>query len=48
VSGSGRALVNATETLDASVPGSGAIEYTGGPTQVKKTVDGVGYVTPAQ
>jgi len=48
VSGSGRALVNATETLDASVPGSGAVEYSGGPTQVKTTVDGVGYVTPAQ
>jgi Putative auto-transporter adhesin, head GIN domain len=48
VSGSGRARVNATETLEASVPGSGAIEYKGGPTQVKKTVHGVGYVTAAQ
>lgn len=45
VTGSGRILVNATETLDASVPGAGSIVYTGAPEHVKQRIDGVGSVT---
>jgi Putative auto-transporter adhesin, head GIN domain len=46
VSGSGRILVNATKTLDASVPGSGEIMYTGNPAHVATDITGSGTVTP--
>lgn len=36
----------ATESLDASVPGSGAIVYGGDPNDVTKTVTGSGAITP--
>jgi hypothetical protein len=46
VSGSGVIVVTATESLDASVPGDGAILYGGGPTAVTTTVSGTGAITP--
>jgi hypothetical protein len=45
LSGSGRIAVNATESLEASVPGTGSIEYSGNPPQVRTSVDGVGSVS---
>ena len=45
VSGSGRIVLNATESLDASVPGSGAIVYSGEPEHVSSSITGVGVVT---
>ena len=47
VSGSGLVLVTATEQLDASVPGSGAILYSGDPAEVAKSITGSGAITPA-
>jgi hypothetical protein len=44
VTGSGRILVNATTSLDASVAGSGAVVYVGGPSHVTKSVTGSGAV----
>jgi hypothetical protein len=44
VNGSGRATVTATETLVASVPGSGAIVYGGDPTNVRTSVPGAGVI----
>jgi len=44
VGGSGRILTTATETLDASVPGSGAIIYGGAPAHVSRSVTGSGAV----
>jgi hypothetical protein len=45
VSGSGGIFVTATESLDASVTGSGAIVYTGNPSSVTKSVTGSGAIT---
>jgi hypothetical protein len=45
VSGSGLIAVTATESLDASVPGTGAIVYGGNPSKVTKTVTGDGAIT---
>ena len=45
LTGTGRIAVNVTESLDASVPGTGSIEYSGNPPQVRKSVDGVGSVS---
>jgi hypothetical protein len=45
VSGSGSIFVTATEKLDASVSGSGAILYAGSPTEVTKSVTGSGAIT---
>ena len=45
VSGSGSIFVTATGTLDATVSGTGAILYSGNPTQVTKSVSGTGAVT---
>jgi hypothetical protein len=45
VSGSGSIFVTATERLDASVSGSGAILYAGSPTDVTKSVTGSGAIT---
>jgi hypothetical protein len=44
VSGTGRIALNATESLDASVPGTGSIVYTGNPPSVRKSVSGIGSV----
>ncbi len=44
VEGAGSAIVNASETLDAKVSGSGLVEYIGDPT-VKKEVSGSGRVS---
>jgi hypothetical protein len=44
VTGSGRILVNATGSLDASVSGSGAVMYVGSPEHVTKNVTGSGAV----
>jgi hypothetical protein len=44
VSGSGRIHVTATSKLDAAVPGSGVIVYSGAPTQVTTSVTGSGAV----
>lgn len=45
VSGSGDIFLTATKSLDASVPGSGAILYSGDPAQVSKSVTGMGSIT---
>ena len=47
VRGSGRILVTATNSINASVPGSGAIFYRGDPPQVTTSVTGSGTVMPA-
>jgi hypothetical protein len=44
VSGSGRLQVNATGDLDASVSGSGAIFYSGNPSNVTTSITGTGAV----
>ena len=44
VSGSGKVTVNAQETLDVSVVGSGSIDYLGNP-KVQKRITGAGRVT---
>jgi putative autotransporter adhesin-like protein len=44
VGGSGRILVNATTSLDATVSGSGAIVYVGSPARVTKSVTGSGAI----
>jgi len=46
ISGSGDVKVNAAESLNASVSGSGAIRYSGNPQQVSKNISGSGSVTP--
>jgi hypothetical protein len=46
VTGSGLIRVIATESLDAAVPGTGAIVYSGNPPQVTSSVTGTGTVTP--
>jgi hypothetical protein len=45
VNGSGRILVDATNTLDASVPGSGVVVYSGNPVHVTSSITGSGAVT---
>jgi hypothetical protein len=45
LSGSGNIFVTATDSLDASVPGSGAISYAGNPQDVTKSVTGSGEIT---
>ena len=45
ISGSGLIQVTATASLDAAVPGSGAIIYGGNPPQVTTSVTGAGTVT---
>jgi hypothetical protein len=44
VSGSGSIFVTATESLDASVSGSGAVLYAGSPHGVTKSVTGSGVI----
>jgi hypothetical protein len=44
VSGSGLLLITATDRLDASVPGSGAILYSGNPADVTTSIAGSGAV----
>jgi hypothetical protein len=46
VTGSGLIQVTATKSLDAAVPGTGAIVYTGNPPQVASSITGTGTVTP--
>ena len=46
VSGSGRILVHATRSLDATVSGSGVVDYAGNPPHVKTNVTGSGAITP--
>ena len=45
VGGSGSVFVTATGSLDASVSGSGAIIYAGGPQEVARSVTGSGAIT---
>jgi hypothetical protein len=45
LSGSGNIFVTATKSVDASVPGSGTINYAGNPKQVTKSVSGSGAIT---
>jgi len=45
VTGSGLIQVTATTSLDAAVPGTGAIVYNGNPSQVTSSVTGAGTVT---
>jgi hypothetical protein len=44
VSGSGALFVTATQSLDAAVPGSGAIVYAGDPPDVTRSVTGTGTI----
>jgi hypothetical protein len=44
VSGSGRAEVNASDSVNASVSGSGGIQYTGNPKSVSKSKSGSGRI----
>ena len=44
VSGSGRILLTATESLNASVPGSGAVVYAGNPAHITTSSSGSGAV----
>jgi hypothetical protein len=44
--GRGRIVVNATHSLDASVPGSGAIMYGGDPPVLRTSVTGTGAIQP--
>lgn len=44
VSGSGRIVLTATQSLDASVPGSGAIMYGGNPREVTRSITGSGAI----
>jgi len=46
VPGSGRLEVHATQALDASIPGSGAIVYGGQPKTLKQIVSGSGAILP--
>jgi hypothetical protein len=46
VRGSGAIFVTATQSLDAKVPGSGAVLYGGDPPQVTTSITGSGAVTP--
>jgi hypothetical protein len=46
INGSGAIFVTATQTLDAKVPGSGAVLYGGNPPQVTTSITGSGAVTP--
>jgi hypothetical protein len=45
LSGSGNIFVTANKSLDATVPGSGTINYAGDPQQVTKSVTGSGAIT---
>jgi hypothetical protein len=45
LSGSGRIVVHATNTLQASVSGSGAIMYSGNPAHVTRSITGSGAIT---
>jgi hypothetical protein len=45
VNGTGSVAVHATESVDASVPGTGSIVYAGNPARVRKSVTGIGSVT---
>jgi len=45
LSGSGNIFVTATDSLDASVPGSGTIGYSGNPQDVTKSATGSGAIT---
>jgi hypothetical protein len=44
VSGSGPMLVDARRTLQASIPGTGVIAYSGHPADVRRDVSGSGAV----
>jgi Putative auto-transporter adhesin, head GIN domain len=44
LSGTGRIVVHASESLDASVPGTGSITYLGGPVAVTESVTGTGTI----
>jgi hypothetical protein len=46
LSGSGQIVVQATDTLRASVPGSGSVVYTGNPAHVTKNITGSGSISP--
>jgi hypothetical protein len=45
VSGSGRIVVTATQSLDASVPGIGSIVYSGNPKEVATSITGTGSIS---
>jgi len=47
VSGSGEAVVHATEKLDVNISGSGSVRYVGSPT-VTKNISGSGSIEPLQ
>ena len=46
VGGNGQIVVTATRSLDASVPGTGVIRYTGNPAQLTMSVTGTGTIIP--
>lgn len=46
LSGSGNVTIYASDSLDATLSGSGTIQYSGNPTNVSKNVTGSGSITP--
>lgn len=46
LNGSGNITVYASESLDASIRGSGTINYAGNPAQINKSIPGSGGITP--
>ena len=47
IEGAGRATVNATESLKASIDGAGIITYSGDPKKVERNIDGIGRIAKA-
>ena len=47
IEGAGKARVNATETLKASIEGAGVITYSGDPKKVDRNIDGIGRIAKA-
>ena len=47
IEGAGRARVNATETLKASIEGAGVITYSGDPKTVDRNIEGIGRIARA-
>ncbi len=46
ISGSGSAVVNASERIEADIAGSGTVRYVGSPKQIKRQIAGSGSVEP--
>jgi hypothetical protein len=47
IEGAGKATVNATESLKATIEGAGVITYSGDPKKVEKNIEGIGRIRKA-